>query len=313
MKINTLLKGIGLSLSLLVGQTAFGQSVGYSLEKAEPMHRFSARVGVAVQAPLALMLRTAGDYKISKNLWVEGHALLPAMAFGNANDKIKRAGTYLSAGIYWGFGNTYPSDAKVILSQSSSEFATYRSTSTKFIMAKNIPTYTFAGLRAGLFTATVAHNVNAQMANLEEKGSNNIIADSNYVGKVMATSTGLYVGLGWGYERDDYVQVDGYGTIKSRYITRNYFDFLYLPTTSYGNMTMNQKTYLPVNRDGRSHSLAGVRMGADFSRKMLNFGAELGFACVWDKKSRPEATPLLNGTGFIWINLFAGITLSKWN
>lgn len=289
------------------------QSVSYNLEKAEPMHRFSARIGVAAQAPLALMIRTAGDFKVSRNLWAEGHALLPAMAFGDANGKVKRAGTYFSGGVYWGFGNTFPSDAKVILSQSTSESSDYRTTSTKFIMAKNIPTYTFAGLRAGLFSATVAHNINARMANLEEDGSNNIVADSNYVGKVMATSSGLYLGLGWGYERDDYVRVEGYGTIKSRYITRNYVDFLYLPATSYGKMVMNQKTYNPVNRDGYSHSLAGARMGFDFSRKMLNFGAELGFACVWDKKSRPEKTPLLNGTGFMWFNLFAGITLSKWN
>lgn len=302
------------SLALLLFlQNAKAQTLSYSLEKAEPMHPFSARIGLVAQAPLALMVRTAGDYKISKNLWVEGHALLPAMAFGDANDKAKRAGTYLSAGMYWGFGSTFPSDAKVILSQSTSESSDYRTTSTKFITAKNIPTYSFAGLRAGFFSATVAHNINTRMANLEEGESNNIVADSNYIGKVMANSSGLYLGLGWGYERDDYVRVEGYGTIKSRYITRNYFDFLYLPFTFYGKMLMNQKTYIPVHRDGISHSLAGARVGLDFSRKMLNFGAELGFACVWDKKSRPEDTPLLNGSGFMWINLFAGITLSRWN
>lgn len=303
---------IGTALALLAcGLEVKGQSVSYRLEKAEPMHRYSARLGVATQAPLALMVRTAGDFKFSKNLWAEGHVLLPAMAFGDANDKVKRAGSYLSAGVYFGIGSVFPDDAKVILSQRTSEFSTYRSTSTRFILAKNVPVYHFAGLRAGLFSATVAHNINTRMANLEETNGNNMVADSGYVGKVMATSSGIYVGLGWGYERNDAVDVDGLGTIKSRYLTRNYFDFLYLPATSYGKMLMNQKTYSPVHRDGFSHSLAGARLGTDFSRKWLNFGAELGFACVWDKKSRPENIPLLNATGFMWVNLFAGICLSR--
>ncbi|HOY95919.1 MAG TPA: hypothetical protein PK509_09295 [Catalimonadaceae bacterium] len=304
-----------ISILILHFFQSHGQSIRYNLESASPRHKYAARLGIAPQAPFALMVRAAGDYKITPNLWVEAHSLLPALAFGDANDKIKNGGKYFSAGAFFGLAGIGNMEQKVILSQShstsSSRGNTYNSTRTSYFKAKDIPTFSFAGLRGGIFSATVAHNVNTRMARIEQTEGNAMVADSEYVGKVMASSSGIYLGIGWGYERDDKVKIDGESVIHSRYITRSYFDFLYLPSTQYGHMLINGNRFAPVPKAGVSQNLMGARIGVEMSRAWLNYGAELGFTGIFDKKSR-GSKPIFNATGFAWINLFAGICIADW-